>query len=157
MIDHCETGRFEQTGLNKDEPMRRFAIITNRKRARIALVHSAFFLVIALRGAATASVVSPILAKGPVPVPTIVLFAIYLIVSSVLIVLTRISRCAQEKLYFAFCATSASIGLLRYLFGDPTVHVGLYLRVLMLTCAVVTGIAILRRHDPMPVAIQTEA
>jgi len=137
--------------------MQDFAIITNRKRAKIALIHSVFFLLIALRGAASASVVSPILAKGPVPLPTIVLFAIYLIVSTVLIVLARVSRCAREKLYFIFCATSASIGLLRYLFGDPTVHLGLYLRVVMLACAVVTGVAILRGHEPISAAVQSEA
>ena len=137
--------------------MQEFAIITNRKRAKIALIHSVIFLVIAMRGAASASVVSPILGGRPVPVPTIVLFAIYLIVSSVLIVLARISRCARERLYFVFCATSATIGLLRYLVGDPTVHVSLYLRVLMLTCAVFTGIVILRGHSPVRVAIQSEA
>jgi len=136
--------------------MHDFAIITNRKRAKIALIHSVVFFLIALRGAASAAVVNPILAKGPVPVPTIVLFAIYLIVSTVLIVLARISRCAREKLYFIFCATSATIGLLRYSFGDPTVHLGLYLRVVMLACAVVTGIAILRGHEPASVAVVSE-
>jgi len=137
--------------------MRDFAIITNRRRAKIALIHSVVFLLIALRGAANAAVVSPILAKGPVPVSTTVLFAVYLIVSTVLIVLARVSRCVREKLYFIFCATSASIGLLRYLFGDPTVHLGLYLRVVMLACAVVTGIAILRGHEPVSAAFESEA
>jgi len=137
--------------------MQDFAIITNRKRAKIALVHSVIFFLIALRAAASAAGVSPILAKGPVPVPTMVLFAIYLIVSTVLIVLARISRCTRERLYFVFCATSATIGLLRYLFGDPTVHLGLYLRVLMLACAVFTGIVILRGHSPVRVAVQSEA
>src|SRR5208283_2258452 len=103
--------------------MQDFAIITNRKRAKIALIHSVVFLLIAMRGAASAAVVSPILGSSPVPVPTIVLFAVYLIVSSVLIVLARVSRCTRERLYFAFCATSATIGLFRYLIGDPTVHV----------------------------------
>jgi len=137
--------------------MQDFAIITNRKRAKIALIHSVVFFLIALRGAAGASVVSPILAKGPVPLPTIALFAIYLIVSTVLIALARISRCTREKLYFVFCATSATIGLFRYLFGDPTVHLGLYLRVVMLACAVVTGVAILRGHEPVSAALPTEA
>ena len=134
-----------------------FAIITNRRRAKIALIHSVIFFLIALRGAASAAVVSPILAKGPIPVATTALCAVYLIVSSALIALAGISRCAQERIYFVFCATSATIGLLRYLVGDPTVYLGLYLRVLMLACAVVTGIAILRRHSALPVAIQSEA
>jgi len=137
--------------------MQDFAIITNRKRAKIALIHSVIFLLIAMRGAASAAVVSPILAKGPVPVSTLVLFAIYLIVSTVLIVLARFSRCTRERLYFVFCATSATIGLLRYLFGDPTVHLGLYLRVLMLACSVFTGIVILRGHEPVSVTVQSEA
>lgn len=137
--------------------MRDYAIITNRRRAKIALIHSVVFLLVALRGAASAAVVSPILAKGPVPLPTMVLFAIYFIVSSVLIVLARFSRCTWEKLYFVFCAASATIGLLRYLFGDPTVHLGLYLRVVMLACAVFTGLAILRRHSPASVILQSEA
>jgi uncharacterized integral membrane protein len=137
--------------------MQDFAIITNRKRAKIALIHSVVFLLIALRGAASAAVVSLILAKGPVPLPTMVLFAIYFIVSSVLIVLASFSRCVRERLYFVFCAASATIGLSRYLFGDPTVHLGLYLRVVMLACAVFTGIAILREHSPISVAVQSEA
>ncbi|HEX8815039.1 MAG TPA: hypothetical protein VF753_06025 [Terriglobales bacterium] len=128
--------------------MREFAIITNRKRAKIALIHSVIFLLIALRGAASASVVNPILGRNPVAVPTFILFGVYAIVSTVLITLTRISRCKRERLYFLFCATSASIGLLRYLIGDPTVHVSLYLRVLMLTCAVLTCVIILRGHAP---------
>ena len=86
--------------------------------------------------------------------PTFILFGIYLIVSAVLITLARVSRCTRERLYFLFCASSATIGLLRYLFGDPTVTLGLYLRVLMLTCAVITGFAILRGHDP--VAVQSK-
>jgi hypothetical protein len=136
--------------------MREFAIITNRKRAKIALVHSVIFLFIAMRGAASASVVNPILGKTPVPFPTFILFGVYLIVSTVLITLTRISRCKRERLYFLFCASSATIGLLRYLIGDPTVHVSLYLRVLMLTCAVLTGMIILRGHAPAGVAEQQQ-
>jgi predicted neutral ceramidase superfamily lipid hydrolase len=126
--------------------MREFAVITNRKRARIALGHSIIFLLIAMRGAASAAVVNPILGKSPIPTPTFILFGVYLIVSTVLMVLARISRCKRERLYFLFCASSATIGLLRYLIGDPTVHVSLYLRVLMLTCAVLTGVIILRGH-----------
>ncbi len=137
--------------------MHDFAIITNRKRAKIALIHSVFFWLIALRGAASATLVNPIWTKSPVPTPTLILIAIYLIVSTVLIVLVRASRCTREKLYFAFCATSATLGLLRYLFGDPTLHASLYLRVLMLTCAIITGAIILRRHSPVNVPAPNEA
>jgi predicted neutral ceramidase superfamily lipid hydrolase len=131
---------------------REFSIITNRKRAKIALIHSIIFLLVAMRGAASASVVDPILGKNPVARPTFVLFGIYLIVSIVLIALARISGCNRERLYFLFCASSATIGLLRYLIGDPTIHVSLYLRVLMLTCAVLTGVIILRGHKAAGVA-----
>jgi hypothetical protein len=126
--------------------MHDFAIITNRKRAKIALAHSVVFWLIALRGAASASVLTPIWTKSPVPTPTILLVAIYLIVATVLTQLVRVSRCTREKLYFGFCAISASIGLLRYLFGDPVLHAGSYLRALLLTCAVVTGTIIMLRH-----------
>jgi hypothetical protein len=127
--------------------MHDFAILTNRKRTKIALIHSVVFLLIAMRGAASASVVPPIWTSTPVPRPTVVLIGIYLIVATVLILLARISRCTREKLYFVFCATSASIGLLRYVFGDPTLHAGLYLRVLLLTAAVITCTVILRLHS----------
>jgi predicted membrane channel-forming protein YqfA (hemolysin III family) len=70
-----------------------------------------------------------------------------LIVSSVLIVLFRVSRPAIEKLYFAFCATSASLGLLRNLIGDQNVRPARYFRFLMLLCAVLTGVVILRHHS----------
>ena len=124
-----------------------FAILTNRKRTKIALIHSVVFLLIAMRSAASASAVPPIWASTPVPLPTIALTAIYLIVATVLLLLVSISRCIREKLYFALCATSAGIGLLRYLFGDPALHAGLYLRVLLLTAAVITCTAILRLHS----------
>ncbi len=126
--------------------MHDFGILTNRKRTRIALIHSVIFLLIAMRGAASSSTVPAIWTRIPVPVSTIALVGIYLVVSTILIFLVRISRCAREKFYFALCATSASIGLLRYLFGDPALHAGLYIRVLLLTAAVITCTAILKLH-----------
>ena len=61
----------------------------------------------------------------------------------------------REKLYFGFCSASASLGLMRLLFGDPQ-SVGLYLRVLMLLCAVVTGTVILREHSRINVIAADE-
>lgn len=133
--------------------MQQFSILTNRKRTKIALIHSVVFLLIAMRGAARGSVVPPLWASTTVPPRTIALTCIYLIVSTVLVVLVRISRCSREKLYFAFCATSAGIGLLRYIFGDPALHAGLYLRVLLLTAAVITCVIILRLHPAKPLAV----
>jgi hypothetical protein len=121
-----------------------FSIITNRKRAIIALVHSVFFLGVAgLQLAvshATAFSVHADKAAGG-----IVLLAIYAIVTTVLLVLLRVSDCTKEKLYFAFCAASAAFGLLRIVLGDPVLHANV-LRVLLLACAVLMGTIILRIH-----------
>jgi hypothetical protein len=72
-------------------------------------------------------------------------------VTAILSLLMIASRGAVEKLYFAFCTSSAGVGLLRVLFGDPTMYAGNLLRVLMLGCAVLTGMLILRLHSaPQP-------
>ena len=126
-----------------------FTILTNRKRALIALAHSVVFLGIALHGFAAprhgvfVRHVS-VAAGGSV--------VIYSIVASILGWLTRISRCTRERIYFAFCTGSASFGLLRTLFGDTALPVAQYLRVSMLACAVVLGFFIYRWHsaEPLP-------
>jgi hypothetical protein len=130
-----------------------FAIITNRKRAVIALAHSVVFLMIAMHGVASATTVNAIWSNGSSRTSSTVMLAIYLIVTTILIQLTRISRCTRERLYFGFCSMSASLGLLRTVFGDPSLHASQYLRVLMLLCAVATGVGILRRHSRTPLAI----
>ena len=133
--------------------MDRFAIITNRKRAIIALVHSVFFLGVAgiqlaISHAAAFSV------RGEKVIGGAILLAIYVIVTTVLLVLLRFSHCAKEKLYFAFCAASAAFGLVRILLGDPVLHANV-LRVLLLGTAVIVGTGILRTHSDTP--IQSEA
>ena len=140
---------------NKFVPMPRFAIITNRKRAIIALVHSVFFMGVAgvqlaISHAAAFSV------HGENGVGGIVLLAIYIIVTTVLLVLLRVSHCTREKLYFAFCAAGAGFGLVRILLGDPVLHANL-LRVLLLGCAVLTGTSIFRTHSAPTVAEKAEA
>jgi len=132
-----------------------YAIITNRKRALIALAHSVVFLLIAMRGVATATTVSAIWLKAS-PIASAVMLLIYLVVSSVLIQLVRVSRCSREKLYFGFCASSATLGLLRTVVGDPNLPAGQYLRVLMLLCAVATGTVILRIHSRVSFAAEGE-
>ena len=127
--------------------MNHYAILTNRKRAIIALIHSVVFLLIALRGA-TSPPLSPIwvhLHEGVTA--ALVMLIIYLIVSSVLWVLTRISRCFLERLYFGFCSFSATVGLLRSIFGDPPMHLAIFARVALLTCAVIVGFVILKEHS----------
>lgn len=127
--------------------MDRFAIITNRKRAIIALVHSVFFLGVA--GAQLAiSHAEAFSTHHDKMAGSIILLAIYVTVTSVLLVLLRFSHCAKEKLYFAFCAASAAFGLVRILMGDPVLHANVA-RVILLLCAVLTGTVILRNHSAM--------
>lgn len=80
-----------------------------------------------------------------------ILVAIYIVVTAVLAWLVTISRCATERLYFAPCASSATFGLLRTIFGDIALPAAQYLRVVMLTSAVVVGFWILRFFSrPVP-------
>lgn len=122
--------------------MNDFAILTNRKRALIAVTHSLVFLGIAFHGFASPKNAAVLL--GPGAVLGIALIAIYFTVASTLTWLVWISRCARERLYFALCACSASSGLLRTIFGDPALPVAQYFRVIMLTSAVIVGAWIFR-------------
>ncbi len=135
--------------------MNGYAIITNRKRALIALAHSVVFLLIATRGVAAATSVNAIWLKASL-IPSAVMLFIYLVVSSILIQLVRVSRCSRERLYFGFCASSATLGLLRTVVGDPNLPAGQYLRVLMLLCAVATGTVILRVHSRVSLVAESE-
>jgi hypothetical protein len=118
-----------------------FGILTNRKRALIALIHSFVFLGIAMHG-----FLSPKhgVVHGSGAAGDYVLIAIYLVVASILGWLVGISRCARERIYFALCTCSASFGLLRSVFGDTALPVAQYMRVIMLSSAVAVGILILR-------------
>ena len=135
--------------------MNTYAVLTNRKRAVIALIHSFFFLALALRTLASSPEAKPIwLSSGSSATVMLIVFAI---VSAILIQLVRISRCGSERLYFAFCASSATLGFLRTVFGDPGLQIGQYLRVAMLICAVVTGTAILRSHSRVALTLEEES
>jgi|SRR5580698_2779014 protein-S-isoprenylcysteine O-methyltransferase Ste14 len=131
-----------------DQPVD-FAIINNRKRAIIALVHSVFFLGVAAVQLAS-SHAAPYSLRGEKAVAGSILLGIYVIVTTVLLILLRYSRSTKERLYFAFCAASAAFGLVRILLGDPVLHANI-LRVLLLSCAVVIGTGILRMHSTTPV------
>jgi len=122
--------------------MNEFGILTNRKRALIALIHSLVFLGIAMHGFASPKV--GILLPGLVATADLILIAIYLVVTSILAWLVSISRGAKERVYFALCASSATFGLLRTIFGDAGLPAAQYLRVIMLTSAVLVGTWILR-------------
>ena len=134
--------------------MDRFAIINNRKRAIIALIHSVFFLGVAALQLAI-SHAAPFSLRGGKAAGGIALLTIYVIVTTVLLILLGFSRCTKERLYFALCAASAGFGLIRIWLGDPVLHANV-LRVLLLFCAVVIGSGILRTHSA-PVPNEAEA
>jgi hypothetical protein len=124
--------------------MNDFGVLTNRKRAVIALIHSIVFLGIAFHGFVSpkAGILHRSGATGD-----FILIAIYLVVASILLWLASISRGLVERAYFALCAISATSGLLRTIFGDRGVPPAQYLRVLMLSAAVGLGILIVRSHS----------
>jgi len=121
--------------------MNEFAILTNRKRAVIALIHSVVFLGIAIHGFLAAK---PGFLHGHAAVADIILAAIYFIVTSILAWLVSISRCMVERSYFLLCTGSASFGLLRTIVGDTALPVAQYFRVFFLTAAVLVGTWLVR-------------
>jgi len=122
--------------------MAEYTVLTNRKRALIALAHSLVFWGIALHGFFSPR--SALALRAPGAVSGMILVAIYVVVAAVLTWLATISRHTTERLYFALCASSASFGLLRTIFGDIVLPAAQYLRVAMLTSAVLVGTWILR-------------
>lgn len=127
--------------------MGEFAILTNRKRAMVALVHSIVFLGIAARQLIAATPAAGIWVPSTVSRGTWALCGIYVIVSAILIWLFAISRGLMEKMYFGLCSISAVSGLVRTAAGDHAFHTGLHLRVVMLTSAVLVGLLIVRVHS----------
>ncbi len=130
-----------------------FAILTNRKRALVALIHAAAFLGLAIRDFAVSSRLSGILTATPGMTRSFVFAVVYLMVSSVLAYLLILSKCAGEQVYFAFCTASASTGLLRAIAGDSAFPAGQYLRMGLLACAVLTGVLIVKAHSSLTVPI----
>jgi hypothetical protein len=124
--------------------MNDFGVLNSRKRALIALIHSFVFLGIALHGFAS---VKPGVLRGSAALGDLILIGIYLVVASILAWLVSLSRCLRERAYFAMCATSATFGLLRTIFGDPSLPAAQYMRVIMLSSAVGVGVLILRNFS----------
>jgi hypothetical protein len=124
--------------------MTEFAILTNRKRALIALIHSVVFLGVAMHG-----FLSPKagLLQGSAANADYFLAMIYMTVSAILAWLVSISRGWRERIYFALCTCSASFGLLRVMIGDASLPIAQYVRVLMLTSAVALCSWILRGYS----------
>ena len=124
-----------------------FSILTNRKRAIVALVHSVVFLLIAVRQMMAANPATGIWGASPVSRGTWILCGIFTIVSAILLWLLVISRGWMEKFYFGLCTVSATSGLVRTAAGDQAFHAGLYIRVVMLGSAVLVGLLIVRLHS----------
>jgi len=121
--------------------MNDLGVLNSRKRAVIALIHSLVFLGIALHGFVSPKVG---ILGGAGAIGDFVLIGIYLVVASILAWLVTLSRCLRERAYFALCASSATFGLLRAIFGDTALPVAQYMRVIMLISAVAVGFLILR-------------
>jgi hypothetical protein len=124
-----------------------FSILTNRRRAVIALAHSVVFLLIAVRQMVAATPAAGVWIPSTVRPRTWILCGIFAIVSSILLWLLAISRGWMEKFYFAFCTLSAGSGLVRTAAGDQSFHAGIYIRVIMLISAVLVGLMIVRWHS----------
>jgi hypothetical protein len=124
-----------------------FAILTNRKRALIALAHSLVFLLIAVRQMIAARPATGIWVPSMVSGGTWILCMILALVSAILLWLLIISGGWMEKIYFGFCTISATSGLLRTALGDQGFHAGLYVRVIMLVSAALMGLMIVRVHS----------
>lgn len=133
-----------------------FSILTNRKRAIIALVHSVVFLGIAVRQMVAANPAAGVWIPSAVSRGTWILCGILAVVSSILLWLFVISRGRMEKFYFALCTLSATSGLLRTAAGDQAFHAGLYIRVAMLGSAVLVGLLIVRLQSRSDSRVQPE-
>ena len=125
-----------------------FPILTNRKRALVALAHAIVFLMIAVQQMVTATPAAGVWLPATVRSGTWILCGVFAIVSAILLWLLMISRGWVEKIYFAFCTISAGSGLLRTAAGDQAFHAGLYIRVVTLVSAVLAEMLIVRRHSP---------
>ncbi len=127
--------------------MDEFSILTNRKRAIVALVHSVVFLLVALRQMLAVSPAAGIWLASSVHASTWILCGIFTIVSAILLWLFGISGGWMEKVYFGFCAASATSGLLRTAAGDQIFHAALYISVIMLAGAILVGFMIVSAHS----------
>lgn len=129
-------------------PMNRYVILNSRKRTIIALIHTVAFGLLAFWQFATNQhPAALVLARSPHLAGPLAMTAVYLIVTVVLLILLRYSGTSLERLYFGLVSTSAGIGLLRVAFGDPTLHLGALIRVLLLGCAALVGLLILKQHS----------
>ena len=131
--------------------MNPYVILTNRKRAIVALVHTVAFLVVAIiTGMLRIQPLTSTSAKG-----AWIMAGAYVLISTALLILTAISRPLRERLYFGCCSMSASFGLARQVFGDAQLPPAVYVRVAMLLCAVLLGVSIMKQHQSVAWAQQS--
>ena len=122
--------------------MNDFGVLNTRKRALIALIHSLVFLGIAIHGFASPK--AGVLLRGSGGTGDFILIGIYLTVASILAWLVTLARCTRKRMYFVLCTGTATFGLLRTIFGDASLPAAQYMRVTLLSSAVVVGSVILR-------------
>jgi len=122
--------------------MRRYVILSNRKRVIIALVHTVAFLLLAVYTGTL--LVRPLHAGSPAS--GWIIAGVYVAITTALLVLAAISGNPIERIYFGLCTTSAGFGLARQILGDAGIPTAVYVRVAMLSCAVAMGVAILREY-----------
>lgn len=126
-----------------------YYVITNKKRAIVALVHSIGFLGLAI------AMYKPPKAIGFATTASTIMTVVYFIVTSILLWLALASRVRAEKLYFGLCATSAGFGLLRMAVAAPGLAtVAVYVRVAMLATAVMVGVGLLRTHGRLEAMLE---
>jgi len=116
-------------------------VLTNRKRALIALIHSIVFLGIAAHGFMAPK--HGILQETG-SIADFVLIGIYLVVAGILLRLVTVSRGLRERAYFLLGAGSATPGLMRTILGDGALPPAQYSRVIFLSSAVVIGVLMVR-------------
>jgi len=150
LVVMCITARCARSLL--DSSCMGFVILTNRKRAIIALIHTVFFFGVACW--TVSRPVAPLTLTGTSARAGIAMLVLYGIVSAVLLRLYSVSRRFQERLYFGLCTLSAVMGVLRTLVGDPALHGLQYSRVLMLVAAACVGSLILREHSEPKLAME---
>ena len=122
--------------------MRRYVILNNRRRVIIALVHTVAFLALAVYTGTL--LVRPLHAGSPAS--GWILAGVYVAITAALLVLAVVSGNAIERIYFGLCTTSAGFGLARQILGDSGIPTAVYVRVVMLACAVAMGVVILREY-----------
>jgi hypothetical protein len=115
-------------------------ILNTRKRVIVALVHTVVFCGVAVYTALL--VVRPLASDSPMS--AWIMAGVYLLVSAILLALAAISRTMSERLYFGLCASSAVLGFLRQIAGDLRLPAAGAIRVILLACAVLLGMWMLR-------------